>query len=141
MLEVKFYKINEIEDSLLKFAVIVSKYQDLWIFCKHKDRETFEIPGGHREKNETIHETARRELVEETGAINFELTPICIYAVKRDTESFGLLYFAQVEELGKLPESEMERIALFKEIPENQTYPLIQPQLFKKVVNTLKENV
>jgi len=38
------------------------------VFCKHKDRDTFEFPGGHREKDEKIEETAKRELWEETGA-------------------------------------------------------------------------
>lgn len=59
----QFY--DEVEDRLLKFAVIISKYQDKWVFCKHKLRYTFEIPGGHREEDENILETAKRELHEE----------------------------------------------------------------------------
>ena len=51
-MQVQFYE--EIEDQLLKFAVILSKYQNKWVFCKHKLRDTFEIPGGHREENENI---------------------------------------------------------------------------------------
>ena len=46
MLEVNFY--DEVEDSLLKFAVIISKADAKWLFCKHKERDTYEIPGGHR---------------------------------------------------------------------------------------------
>ena len=65
MIEVRFY--DEIEDSLLKFAVIISKTNGKWVFCKHKARDTVEVPGGHRESGETIEETARRELREETG--------------------------------------------------------------------------
>lgn len=45
MLKVSFY--HNIDDSLLKFAVIVSKSQGKWVFCKHKDRSTYECPGGH----------------------------------------------------------------------------------------------
>ena len=67
MLEVKFYE--NVADELLKFAVIISKANGKWVFCKHKERETYEVPGGHREPNETIFETAKRELYEETGAI------------------------------------------------------------------------
>ena len=73
-MQVQFYE--EIEDQLLKFAVIISKYQNKWVFCKHKLRDTFEIPGGHREENENILETAKRELYEETGAIDFKIKPI-----------------------------------------------------------------
>ena len=73
-LEVKFY--NEVNDKDLKFAVIMARYDGKWIFCKHKERETYEIPGGHRELDETILDTAKREFQEETGAIEFEIDKI-----------------------------------------------------------------
>ena len=60
MVEVNFY--DNIDDKMLKFAVIISKTNGKWVFCKHKERDTLEVPGGHREKGETILETARREL-------------------------------------------------------------------------------
>ena len=56
---VRFYE--NAEDILLKFAVIVSKANGRWVFCKHKERNTYEVPGGHREDGETILETAKRE--------------------------------------------------------------------------------
>ena len=65
MLEVNFY--DEVDDSFLKFAVIISKADGKWVFCKHKERDTYEIPGGHREEGELILDTAKRELREETG--------------------------------------------------------------------------
>lgn len=40
MLEVKFY--DSVADGLLKFAVIVSRYVGKWVFCKHKERDTYE---------------------------------------------------------------------------------------------------
>lgn len=64
MLEVRFF--DKVDDRLLKFAVIISKTNGKWVFCKHKERDTYEIPGGHREKDELIFETAKRELREET---------------------------------------------------------------------------
>lgn len=44
MVEVKFY--DSIDDKLLKFAVIISKTNGKWIFCKHRERDTYEVPGG-----------------------------------------------------------------------------------------------
>ena len=79
MLEVKFY--DTVDDSLLKFAVIISQSNGKWVFCKHKERDTYEAPGGHREVGEDILETAKRELQEETGAIQFDIKPICVYSV------------------------------------------------------------
>ena len=60
------------DDDLLKFAVIISKSNSKWVFCKHRDRDTYEVPGGHREAGELIEDTARRELKEETGHLSFQ---------------------------------------------------------------------
>lgn len=60
MTEVKFYE--NTEDERIKFAVIFAKTQNKYIFCKHKDRDTWEIPGGHRENGENIMDAAKREL-------------------------------------------------------------------------------
>ena len=74
---VRFYE--ETEDSLLKFAVIIARTNGKYVFCKHKSRDTLEVPGGHREAGETILETARRELYEETGAVEYRIEPVCVY--------------------------------------------------------------
>ncbi len=132
MLTVRFYE--EAEDRLLKFAVIITKSKGKWVFCKHRERETYEVPGGHREEGEDIEDTARRELYEETGAVKFSLVPVCIYSVVQDdgddrTESFGKLYYAEVEQFEEQLHSEIEKIILMDELVENWTYPLIQPIL------------
>lgn len=134
MLKVNFYEIDTIHDSKLRFAVIMARYKNKWIFVKHKERLTWEIPGGHREENEEINFTASRELTEETGARHFNIIPVCIYSVAKDeTESFGQLFYSDVENLDELPNSEIGEIKLFDAIPEILTYPLIQPYLFKKI--------
>ena len=137
MPQVKFYE--TVEDSLLKFAVIISHVGEKWVFCKHKDRDTYEIPGGHREPGESILETARRELREETGAVEFEMHPICVYsvtgrtrAVDSDEETFGMLFHARIISFEKELHSEIDRIELFDTLPEKWTYPQIQPLLIRE---------
>lgn len=138
-MEVKFY--SETEDNLLKFAVIVSRSNGKWVFCKHRERSTYECPGGHREMNEKIIETAKRELFEETGASVYTLTPISVYSVVNDdTETFGMLYFADIKKFDELPELEIEKIEFFDEFPDSWTYPQIQPKLIKKAITVLKIN-
>ncbi|GAA0086375.1 NUDIX domain-containing protein [Clostridium sp. CTA-7] len=133
MIKVNFYDLNTIDDSKLKFAVIVTKYKGKLVYVRHKDRQTWEMPGGHREENESITNAASRELVEETGAKSFSITPICTYSVETNKdESFGSLNYAEVYEFGELPNYEIVEIKLFDKIPENLTYPLIQPYLAKK---------
>ena len=136
-MEVKFY--DTAEDSLLKFAVIIAKADGRWVFCKHRERDTYEVPGGHREAGESILETAERELREETGAAEFTIEPVCVYSVTgrnrvNDTgeEMFGMLYFAGITGFEKELHSEMEKVCLFDELPEAWTYPLIQPKLIRE---------
>lgn len=134
MLEVNFYE--QVADELLKFAVIISKTNGKFVFCKHKERDTYEVPGGHREAGETIFETAKRELMEETGAIEFDIKPICAYSVKgktrvnenEDDETFGMLFFADIYAFEEL-HSEIEKILITDTLVEDWTYPLIQPKL------------
>lgn len=138
MIEVKFY--DKVEDTKLKFAVIISKTRGKWVLCKHKERDTYEVPGGHREIGEGIMQTAIRELQEETGAIDFELKPICVYSVfgktrvteNLDQETFGMLYYANIKSFEKELHSEIEKIMITDHLPNQWTYPLIQPKLIKK---------
>ena len=39
MLRVNFYELNTIEDSKLLFAVIMAKYNEKWIYVRHKKKE------------------------------------------------------------------------------------------------------
>ena len=137
MAEVKFY--DTVDDALLKFAVCISRSGGKWVFCKHKDRDTYEVPGGHREAGEDILETARRELREETGAVQFDIKPICVYSVTGKNsvnhtgeETFGLLCSAEITEFSGRLESEIEKIVLMDRLPENWTYPQIQPRLIER---------
>lgn len=137
MLKVNFYE--HIDDELLKFAVIISKSNGKWVFCKHRERTTYECPGGHRELEEDIITTAKRELYEETGATTYNLEEVCVYSISDGiNESFGMLFYADIIEFGQLPESEIERIELFDQLPDKLTYPDIHPILINKINSFLK---
>ena len=140
MTKVTFYPAGHIPDSRLVFAVIAARYEDRWLFCRHKDRQTWEIPGGHREAGETVEEAAARELWEETGAMEAEITPLCIYQVEQQ-ERCGMLFFAQITKLGPLPaESEIAECRLWDSLPDDLTYPGIQPALFEKAKEYLSHD-
>ena len=133
--EVKFY--DSVEDSLLKFAVIIAKKDGKWVLCKHRDRNTYEVPGGHREPGEAIMDTAKRELYEETGAVKYSIKPICVYSVTAPdnfdgVETFGGLFYADIQELETELHSEIEKVFLFDDLPDQWMYPLIQPKLLEE---------
>lgn len=38
------YFYDKAENALLRFAVMIAKYNGKYIFCKHKERDTLELP-------------------------------------------------------------------------------------------------
>ena len=142
MMVVNFF--DYVNDSKLKFAVIIAKSNGKWVLCKHKQRDTWEFPGGHREPGESIDETARRELREESGAGEFTITPVCAYSVtgknrvnQTGEESFGMLYAAEITAFEPELHSEMERVELYSQLPDNWTYPEIQPKLLEEYLRRM----
>lgn len=133
-MKIEFY--DEIAPSLLRFSVIVARSDGKLVLCKHKARDTYEFPGGHIEAGESAEDAARRELYEETGAVEFEIRPVCAYSVEgknrvneNGEKSFGMLFCAEVTEFESQLKCEMEKIEFFDELPHNMTYPEIQPEL------------
>lgn len=127
---------GSVNDETLKYAVIAAKCKGKWVFVKHRERDTLEMPGGHREPGENIAQTAARELYEETGALKYSLRQLCSYRISDN----GMLFYAEIEELGELPPSEIERVELLDEPPaelSEWTYPAIQPALWEKVSEIL----
>ena len=129
-MECKIYPFNTLKDYV--FSDIMALHKGKWIFCKHKKRNTWEFPSGHIEADESPLEAARRELYEETGAIHFDIEPLCDYHFKGNLNGKhivgnGQVFFAIVHTLGELPlYSEMEKIELFDSLPDDLTYPVIR---------------
>ena len=136
MTEVNFYDPLFIPDLKLTYSVISARFEDNWIFVRHHERSTWEIAGGHIEKNETPLDAAGRELMEETGAVKFDIDCVATYSVKMDGETgWGRLYLAKIFEIGPIPDvSEIAEIKLSDHLPENLTHPDIQPYLYKKTL-------
>lgn len=109
----------------IEFVVIFTKYNDKWVYCWHKKRESWEHSGGHVEKDETPLQAAKRELFEETGITDCNIIPLWDYEFiweNNQGRNNGRVYLAIAHSLGKLPECEMSRIELFDDVPPNYTY-------------------
>lgn len=44
-MKTEFYSIGGINDEQFDFAVICAAYKGKWLFVRHRDRNTWEIPG------------------------------------------------------------------------------------------------
>lgn len=119
-----------------KYAVIIAKHEGKLLWCRHKDRDTWEVPGGHIEPGETAIEAAARELQEETGATDFTIAPVCWYRLHFNNGGLGsisLLCAAEVHALSEL-HSEIAEIRTFEGVPTDLTYPDIQPYLLAEAI-------
>ena len=125
-----------------KYTVICSNYKGKWILSRHKKRDTWETQGGHIEDGETPLEAAKRELFEESGIRDADVYPLCDYwGFNPFRCSNGLVFLAVVHSIGELPESEMQEIGMFDELPENLTYPQTSPVLYREAEKLLKSLV
>ena len=132
----KIYRLNELQQ--YKYVVVLSVYKGKIMLSRHKARTTWETQGGHIEPGETPLEAAKRELYEETGALEFDIEPICIYSVtapdnlNHGEESFGMLFFADIRRFEAELHSEIDKIVITDRFPERWTYPDIQPHLIEE---------
>lgn len=133
--KIEFYEPSRVDDLLFKYAVIVARYDNKWVLCRHRERNTWEFPGGHRKVCEDIFETAKRELFEETGGMSSEIKAVAAYSADDGEEiSYGMLFYCEIGDFEKIPsDSEMSEIGYFDTLPKAMTYPQIQPKLFDGV--------
>lgn len=137
---VDFHDIND--SRLLQFSVIVALEKSGFVYVKHKDRDTWEIPGGHIEHGETADEAAHRELKEETSALDYDLEPVCDYSINLDGAiTYGRVYFALIRTYTGNLEHEIEQVNAFSRMPKKLTYPNIQPLLFQEVLTRIPEKI
>ncbi len=119
-----------------RFVVIFARYRDKWLYCRHKKRDTYETPGGHIEESDgSPLEAAKRELCEESGAVEFDIVPAFDYNVYTTTGyAIGQVFLAHIHELGELPvDFEMAEVRLFDTVPDKMRFPQILPVLYEKV--------
>lgn len=124
-----------LEDQKLTYVVMGARYQDKWIFVRHRDRQTWEMPAGHIETGESADRAAVRELFEEAGVVKSSLEVICDYEVTVGTRAeYGRLYGVKVYEMEPQKEFEIEELLLSSELPRSLTYPDVQTILFQRVI-------
>lgn len=131
MITVKTHPLHKFGDEKFTLALIAARFDNKLVFVRRHGFDTWEMPGGHREGNESILDTAKRELYEETGASQYRIVPVCAYTVDEDgyDRLYGVLFVADVIKLGSKPESEIAEVRLFDDVPTELTFPKIQAKL------------
>lgn len=118
-MKVTSFGLSDINYDLIKYVVMIAEYQGSLVIIRNKNKDLWELPGGKREAGEQLLKAASRELFEETGAVGFELVPYGIYLMNG---SYGMNFFVHIEEMGPLPDFEIEEIRFCEALPENLGY-------------------
>ena len=117
-----------------KYVVVLSHTGGKLLFSRHRDRITWETQGGHIEPGETPLDAAKRELYEESGALDFDIDAAFDYrAGDEHGHADGMVFLAHIRSLGDIPESEMAEVRTFDTLPPDEmlTYPGITPTLYR----------
>ena len=115
-------------------SVIVENEKGEVLLQKRADNHCWGYAGGSVALDEVVEEAARRELYEETGAVNAEIAPVGIYRLF----DYGLLCFAEVRKLSEIPsDSEIWEIRMASTLPEQLTYQGVHDRLFQWVTEWL----
>jgi len=128
-MQCEWYGLHEIDSDLIQYVVMIAEYNDQIIIIRNKQRKLWELPGGKREPNEDLIQAASRELYEETGAVRFELIPFAVYLMNG---SYGMMFFANVNELDELPNYEIAEIQFVDSLPDNLLYGPVYYEMYSR---------
>ncbi|MFY9134649.1 MAG: NUDIX domain-containing protein [Bacillota bacterium] len=89
------------------------------LLVRNLRRSGWEFPGGQIEQGESAEEAARRETLEEAGAVVGTLKPLCWYTVSNGgSESRGIVYVADVLTFRERTDfEEVAEVKLFRKPP------------------------
>lgn len=121
---IKYYKAGSVALEDLTYVIIGAREGENWIFVRHSERKSWELPAGHIEPGESAEHAAERELFEETGTRLAKIRPLRDYSVTTNGSIlYGRLFFADVRQRGPIPVSEIAEIRIAPSSPEPATYP------------------
>jgi 8-oxo-dGTP diphosphatase len=119
--------------SPVTYVVIAARYDGGWLFVRHRKRGGYELPAGHPDRGEDSVEAAVRELMEETGALDFTLEPLTYYYVDTGSgKKFGRLFLASVDTLGEIIDRhEIEGVKVFRRLPHGLSLSEVMTFLYR----------
>ena len=129
-----------LNDQDLVYVVIGALKEGRWLFVRHRERTTWEMPAGHIEKGESPDRAAIRELYEEAGVTDSALEIVCDYRVTvNEISEGGRVYLATIHAMDPQGlEHETAEVIASEKLPADLTYPEVQTVLFHRLRDYVK---
>ncbi len=113
MSDIRFYRIDEIEEKQLRSAVVAARLDGQWLLCRSGGAGAWALPAGPIAPGERAEDAAGRILHTLTGTEDFALRPV---AACREGEGSCMLFFAEVRQLSGAAAG--QETGLFPYLPE-----------------------
>ncbi len=129
------------DEAVLKHVFVAAFYDGKLVFCRHQEQETFDLPGGPIDPEETPLFAAKRELFEKTNITDIRsVVPIAAYHAqdlnKESNGAYGMLYAAEVEKMPQtIPGFEESKTVLYDIAPKEEGFSLQNPPLPEKLTH------
>ena len=96
-MSIQFLPTKSVSDDQIVFVILMAQRPNgKWLFVRHRERTTWEMPAGHREEGEAALEGAKRELYEETGAVKYGIRSLLQYEGIYEERKVLVKYFTLV---------------------------------------------
>ena len=139
MVNVKLIATHDVSSPVI-YVVIAARYDGGWLFVRHRKRGGYELAAGHPDEGEDSVQAAVRELMEETGALDFTLEPVTYYSVDTGRgKKTGRLFLAFIDTLGEITDKhEIEGIKVFRRLPRNLSLSEVMTFLYRTAAGYLR---
>jgi len=139
MVTIKLIKSPDVP-SPVTYVVIAVRYDGGWLFVRHRKRGGYELPAGHPDEGEDSVEAAVRELMEETGALDFTMEPVTYYYVDTGSgKKYGRLFLAWVDTLGEITDKkEIEGVKVFRRLPRDLSLSEVMTFLYRTAAGYIR---
>jgi len=130
--DIKIFKTDILPESHKSVLVFIKKDKE-WLMVRNKFR-SWEFPGGHKENDETVYETAEREAFEEAGVDIKNMKYVGYYQLSCGHTT--LIVTAEVETFHEIPtDFETAECKFVTEFPESLSFSdAIYPWLIKNFI-------
>lgn len=128
---------NDIPDDLKLKAHAVCIYNGEMLLVHHPEWDIWSLPGGTRDEGESIEETLKREIKEETNCRVVDYRPIAVQKIISPTTSkhyYRLQYLCNVVPLGGFDKDPAGNINKITWIEPDKFEEYIENKEFKRVV-------